>query len=268
MSPRPSKSTTLAGKVASVLRAVKQLERKGHNDDRDFDYTRATDVFKAVRDKLFAQGVLLLPDESEPVYVSIPTNGGETWTECRLSVTYTFWESKDSSLPPLRCNGIGRTPDEKALYIAQTGAEKAFLKRIGLMAEKIDDPEFDHQDESAGETLDDVAPPKVRRMEKPLTDYQISAIREGMGTAHRSEEELAQAVASIGYADTLTNVKRKYFKALFRWASDGKGTISAPKLEAVPAQPALPLRAAVAPIELRIGNQKVEFLPKDKPFAI
>src|SRR5579862_9658611 len=143
--PRPKSEKTLAARVAAVLRGVKKLERKGHNAAGDYDYTRATDVFKAVRDRLFAQGILLLPDEGEPQYVPVQTNGGETLTECRLPVTYTFWASKESSLPPLRCHGVGRTRDEKALYIAQTGAEKAFLKRIGLMAEKIDDPEFDGQ---------------------------------------------------------------------------------------------------------------------------
>jgi len=266
---RPKTPLSLTAKVAAVLRSVKKLERKGHNDQGDYDYTRATDVFKAVRDRLFAQGVLLLPDEGEPVYVSIQTNGGETWTECRLPVTYTFWESKDSSLPPLRCNGVGRTRDEKALYIAQTGAEKAFLKRIGLMAEKIDDPEFDSKQSSTEttETLDDAAPMRTPRKEKPLAAYQIDNIREAMANTGKTEEQLSQAVAGIGHAAELAQMKQKYFKELFKWASDGRGTVAPPKPQAVPAQPALPLRTA-PPVELRIGNQTVEFQPKDKPYAI
>ena len=173
MTPR-SKSQPLAAKVAAVLRSVKKLERQGHNADGDYDYTRASDVFEAVRDKLFAKGILLLPDESEPTYRDIITNGGKAFLECRLSVSYTFTNGTES-LDSKRCNGIGRTRDEKALYIAQTGAQKAFLKRVGLMAEVIDDPEFDGS--QTAETLDDAAPMKgagkVRRREQPLREFEI-----------------------------------------------------------------------------------------------
>ena len=263
---RSKTPTTLAAKVAQVLRAVKKLKRKGHNEERDFDYTRATDVFEAVRNQLFALDVLLLPDEGEPVYVAIQTNGGETWTECRLPVTYTFTDG-ETSLPPLRCHGIGRTPDEKALYIAQTGAEKAFLKRIGLMAEKIDDPEYDGK-QPPEESIEEALPQRVPRKEQPLTGYQIEAIREGMSVAGRTEEQLSQAVAGIGHAAELAKVKQKYFKDLFRWASDGKGTITPPKLTAAPDQGALPLRAAREPIQMKIGAKSIEFEAKEKPFAI
>ena len=275
MSPRPKAELPLNKKVAAVLRSVKKLERKGHNANGDYDYTRATDVFKAVRNRLFAQGVLLLPDEGDPVYVSIPTNGGETLTECRLPVTYTFWESKDSSLPPLRCNGIGRTKDEKALYIAQTGAEKAFLKRVGLMAEKIDDPEYDgrqrsdHEQFETGESLDDVAPMRVPNSQKPVTPSQIRAFREACAQSNKSDDEISGYLLTAHKVSTIAELKRgRPFTDAIRWASNGAGTL-AQKPQAAPAlQGSLPLPRPAPSFEMSVGGKRLEVQPKTGSYAL
>jgi len=272
--PRPRAEKPLAARVAAVLGAVKKLERKGHNSNGDYDYTRATDVFKAVRDRLFALGILLLPDEGEPVYVSIPTNGGELLTECRLPVTYTFWESKDSSLPPLRCHGVGRTKDEKALYIAQTGAEKAFLKRIGLMAEKIDDPEWDGRQHSeqygTGESLDDVAPLKgsKRKREQPIRDFEVAAIENACADTQKKPAEIADVMCARFKVATVPELKRWQFKDALAWASNGAGTL-APKPQAAPAlQGSLPLPRPAPSFEMRVGGKSVEVQPKTGSYAL
>lgn len=256
----------LTARVAKVFRAVKKLERRGHNTDDDYDYTRATDVFEEVRDRLFADGILLQRDEAEPVYVDKDTNGDGWLQECRLRVQYSFTDG-ESSTEPEHCNGIARKANsDKALYTAQTGADKAFLKRKGLMAEVIDDPEF--EDKPAGESLYDVAPMRTPRKEKPLAAYQIENIREAVANTGKSAEQLSQAVASIGHAAQLEDTKQKYFKALFTWASDGRGTVAAPKPPAAPDQGALPLRAAPAPIQMKIGSKSIEFEPKEKGYAL
>jgi hypothetical protein len=269
MSPRPKTDLPLATKVANVLRAVKRLKRQGHNDDGDYDYTRATDVFSAVRDRLFAQGVLLLPNEGDPVYVPIQTNEGIVLTECRLPVTYTFKDAKEE-LPPLRCNGIGRTADEKALYIAQTGAEKAFLKRIGLMAEKIDDPEFDrngdHEAHETGESIDDVAPMRVPNSQKPVTDSQIRAFNEACAANNKSMPEIVEYLTSAHKASTIAELKRgKPFTDAIRWASNGAGTL-APKPPAL--QGSLPLPRPAPSFEMRVGGRTEVVQPKTGSYSI
>lgn len=189
---RPPKPKPLAQKVAAILRAVKKLERNGRNNQDGYDYTRATDVFESVRDKLFAAGVLLLPDEAEPTYIGYVTNGGIVFTECRLRVAYTFTDGTES-LPPLHCHGVGRTDDEKALYIAQTGAEKAFLKRVGLMAELIDDPEFTGQADHGYHGDTDEAEPRVafqRSSDKTVTHAQRRAFASACESTHKTGDEI------------------------------------------------------------------------------
>lgn len=266
---RPKAIIPLVDKIAQAFEAVGKLPRAGRNKTRHYPYTRASDVFEAVRSHLFRRGVLICPTESTPEYVPVgPSNGGEQITECRLQVTYTFRDALEK-LEPMVFNGIGRDVEDKSLYKAQTGAQKALLKRFGLMAEETDDPEWDSATEGeSGETLEDVAPRRVPRKEKPLATYHIDAIREGMAVGGRTEEQLSQAVAAIGHAAELAQVKQKYFKDLFRWASDGKGTVTGPKPMAVPDQGALPLRAAPAPIQMKIGNKSIEFEPKEKGYAL
>lgn len=265
----PRKASNLTTRVAQVLRQVEKLKRKGINKADGYDFTRATDVFAAVRDKLFAAGILLLPNEGQPEYVDRTTNGGELLQECRLPVIYTLTDGIDK-LPPLTCHGIARDLSDKALYKAQTGAEKAFLKRIGLMAEEVDDPEYDGK--AASETLDDVAPRRTPRKEKPLAAYQIENVQAAMQATGKTEEQLVAMVAKFGAAG-LADVKQRHFKELLMWASDGRGTIAAPaapKLTAVPdqAQATLPLRAAPQPVELKIGSQKIEFEPRQSAYSV
>lgn len=259
------KPMNLTNRVAAVFHAVKKLERRGRNQDGDYNYTRATDVFEEVRERLFRQGILLHRDEDKPEYVDKQTNGGDWLQECRLRVTYWFSDGTEKTEPE-HCNGVARKLDDKALYVAQTGADKAFLKRKGLMAEVIDDPEFDGQ--STSETIEDAAPRRTSRKEQPLRPYHIDNIREAMVNTGKTEEDLARQVAAVGHADTLENVKQKYFRDLFRWAADGQGTIHAPKPQAVAAQPSLPLRTAAQPIEMKIGNKSIEFPAKDKAFSV
>jgi hypothetical protein len=265
--PRPKIPVPLVDKIAQAFEAVGKLPRAGTNKTRRYKYPRASDVFEAVRGELFKRRVLICPTEGAPEYTPVAqTNGGEQITECRLQITYTVRDQLEK-LEPMVVNGIGRDVEDKALYKAKTGALKTLLKQLGLIAEEADDPEWDSSEAPAGETLDDAAPMRTPRKEKPLAAYQIDNIREAMANTGKTEEQLSQAVAGIGHTAELAQMKQKYFKELFKWASDGRGTVAPPKPQAVPAQPALPLRAA-PPVEMRIGNKAVEFQPKDKPYAI
>jgi len=266
--PRPKTIVPLTDKIAQAFKAVGKLQRAGTNTKRHYKWTRATDVFEAVRLEFFNRGVLVIHDEGTPEYVAVAqSNGGEQITECRLPVKYSFKDAT-GEIGPFTVNGIGRDVEDKALYKAQTGAQKALLKRFGLMAEEVDDPEWDGSQAPAGETLDDAAPMRTPRKEQPLAAYQIENIREAMRNTGKTDAQLSQAVASIGHAAQLEDTKKKYFKELFKWASDGRGTVATPKLEAAPDQGALPLRAARDPIQMKIGAKSIEFEPKDKAYSV
>jgi hypothetical protein len=270
---RPKNEIPLVKKIAQAFKAVGKLPRNGKNLTRHYNWTRATDVLEAVRLELFNRDVLICPSEGVPEYVAVgPTNGGEQLTECRLAVTYVFRDAT-GELPPITINGIGRDVEDKSLYKAQTGAQKALLKRFGLMAEVVDDPEFDgygaEQAGETGESIDDVAPMRVPSSQKPVTPLQVDAFQKACAENGKTADEISHYLAGEHKVDAIEKLRRgKPFTAAIRWASDGKGTLAAPKPQAVPDQGRLPLRTAPVPVELKIGNKAIQFEPKKSAYSV
>ena len=263
--PRQKNPLPLITAVARAFKGVGKLQRRGKNHSRRYPFTYASDVLAAVRDKLLSQDIIIHLSEGEPRYERniAQTNGGESLTECNLAVTYTFMNPMEK-LPPMTVNGVGRDVDDKSLYKAQTGAQKALLKRFGLMAEDTEDPEFDQGGQETGETLDDVAPLKGSTREKTLvTPAQIRAFEEACASTGKTADQVSAYLLTNHKVSELKELGRgKPFTQAIVWASDGKGTLDqAPKPQAVPDQGKLPLRTATQPIELKIGNKTVSFEP-------
>lgn len=263
---RPKNPVPLITAVARAFKGVEKLARRGKNKARRYPFTYASDVLEAVRDRLLGQDIIIHMTEAEPRYERniTQTNGGESITECNLAVTYTFMNALEKILP-MTVNGVARDVEDKALYKAQTGAQKALLKRFGLMAEETDDPEFDHQGEPAGETLDDVAPLRGPKVPKVVTERQIVAFNEACVNAGKTEQEKSEYLLQTHKVASIAELGRgKPFTQAIVWASDGKGTLEPPKPQAVPGQGTLPLRTAPQPIEMKIGNQTVTVEQKNR----
>lgn len=264
---RPKADVPLVKKIAQAFKAVGKLQRAGTNKTRRYKFTRATDVFEAVRLELFNRDVLCCPSEGKPEFVNLgPTNGGEQMTECRLAVTYIFRDAA-SELPPMTFNGVGRDVEDKAIYKAQTGAQKALMKRFGLMAEEADDPEWDDREAQTGETLDDVAPRRTPTKFKPIRDFEIQAFQEACANTSKTPDEISAYLAGTHKIAALPEMRRGDFKLAMRWASNGAGTLT-PKPKAVPSQASLALRTATKPVELKIGNKTVEFEPSKTAYSV
>src|SRR5271165_2456237 len=241
---RPKNPVPLVTKIARTFAAVERLQRKGEHP-RGFRFTRAHDVFEIVRHKLLDQGILVCPVEGTPVYLSLQSNGGELITECRLQVTYTFQDEKEKLDPPLVINGFGRSVGDEALEIAQTKAQKALLKRFGIMADEQDDapvPNGEHQ------------PDTQRGSDKTVTHAQIRAFNEACVAGNRTADEIMTYLFHEHQVTGIQHLGRgKPFTMALSWAW-GK---SAPKPQAAPAlQGTLPMTTLTPPIELRIGNKR------------
>jgi len=123
---RPKLQKPLVDKIAEAFAKVEKLQRRGENATRGYKWTRASDVLAAVRADLLSRGVLIHINEGKPEYERnvAQSNGGESITECNLAVTYTFQDAA-SELKPMTINGVGRDVEDKSLYKAQSGAQKA-----------------------------------------------------------------------------------------------------------------------------------------------
>lgn len=265
---RPKSDLPLVKKIAQAFKAVGKLPRNGVNAKRRYKSTRASDVLEAVRLELLNRDVLIHITEAPPVYVPIAaTNGGEQLTECHLAVTYTFMDDREKLLP-MTINGVGRDVDDKALYKAQTGAQKALLKRFGLMTEDADEFDSDlNEQPQTSEGIDDVAPMRNPEAKKRVTDAQISAFYEACANTGKTADEMSGYLLTTHQVSEIAKLGRgRPFTDAIRWASNGAGTL-APKPQPAPAmQSKLPLPAP--PIEMRIQNQTVYVEPKKGSYAL
>lgn len=271
---RQAKQKPLVTKIADAFRAVAKLERRGKNKTRHFNYTRASDVYEAVRDELFSRGVLMCPSEGAPVYVDniATSNGGESINECRLPVTYVFQDESGKLDPPMTVNGIGRDVEDKALYKAQTGAQKALLRRFGLLAEEADEFDGDQsQDEAAaptGESIEEFAPRRVPRREQPIREFEMRAIEDACADTKKTSAEISEAMLTRFKAAKPADLRRWQFKEALRWASDGAGTL-APKPPAAPAlQESMSFPKAAPSFEMRVGGKTLVVESKTGSYSV
>jgi hypothetical protein len=256
---RPKKEVPLVDKIAQAFAAVERLQRKGEHP-RGFRYTRAHDVFEIVRSKLLSRGVLVCPVENLPEYIAIQTNGGEVMTECRLQVTYTFQDAQGRLDPPLVINGLGRSIGDEALEIAQTKAQKALLKRFGIMADEQDDaPATGKQPE-----------PERRRSrdEKPVTMPQMKVFNQACEESGRTAEEIMQYLFDVHHVAGISHLSRgKPFTEAMRWANQ-KGE-PAPKPQAAPAlQSSMPFPRPASSFEMTVRGKTETITPKTGSYSL
>ena len=266
---RPKAQAPLVRKIAQAFKALGKLERRGTNTKRRYKYPRAADVFQLVRRRLLDLGVLILPSEEKAEYVTMPTNGGEQLTECRLYVTFLITDG-EQSLPAMPANGVGRDVEDKALYKAKTGAEKYLVKQLALMVEIVDDPEWDGEGEyDAAETLHDAPAARVPNAQKPVTIPQIRAFNDACASTQKTQPEILQYLYDVHQVTGVKDLRRgKPFTEALRWANSNGASAPAPKPVAAPALQSKMFPAPAPSTELKIGNKSIEIPAQKNSFAL
>jgi len=268
---RPKREIPLVDKIAEAFAKVGKLPRSGRNKTRNYRFTYASDVLAAVRADLLSRGVLIHISEGQPEYVPVAqSNGGEQITECHLPITYTFMDAT-MELKPMVINGAGRDVEDKALYKAQTGAQKALLKRFGLMAEETDDPEFDGVSEPQTDIAQEMRDAEARQVRQPktVTIAQIHTFNAACQETGKSQDEVSGYLLTTHQVSKLADLGRgRPFTIALAWAKQKPPSLAlAPKPQPAPAmQSKLPLPAP--PIELRIGNKTVTVEPQKGSYAL
>jgi len=255
-----------------------------------------------VRADLLSRGVLIHINEGKPEYERnvAKSIGGDSITECNLAITYTFMDSS-GELKPMTINGVGRDVEDKALYKSQTGAQKALLKRFGLMAEE-DEPEPEQEQDApidGAQAMREAEARKPVRPPKTVTIAQIHTFNTACQETGKSADEVSGYLLTAHQVSKLADLGRgQPFTQALAWAKQRPPSLSlAPKqdhaseatvprtsvanepyavqgaggsqrLELAPAgmQSRLPLPAP--PSELKIGNQRIEIPARKDTYAL
>ena len=180
---------SIAARLAEACAAVSNLKKLGNNGE--YSYLRIVDIADAMRDELFSRGILVIPNDLEcnVAQFAAPDPVGRVITEVRVKTEFTVTDGKQSLV--FAAYGTGRDMDAKALFAAQTGALKSWLKRLGLIFGERDDPEVEAR---APE------PDELPRQKAAQSRYQERAWSAVLATCGRTESEIEALLSeAMGY---------------------------------------------------------------------
>lgn len=130
----------LITKISNVQKELDKIEKDGHNKNQNYDYVTEAAVKANLQSKLAEQGISIIPSYEILNVWNTKTGRGSNLNFVSVMGKFEITDGIDSihgSMP-----GIGMDSGDKAIYKAETGAQKNFLMQTFLMTTG-DDPEQD-----------------------------------------------------------------------------------------------------------------------------
>jgi phage FluMu protein gp41 len=203
-------------RLAAACAEVGGLKMKG--DNGSYPYLRMSDIADALRGPLFSRGLVLIANDvecHERIFSS--PNPDRAYTEFRVRTEFTVSDGRQSRV--YSAYGVGRDMDGKALFAAQTGAMKSWLKRLGLIFGERDDPEVEARKE----------PEELPKQKAAQLRYQKSAWKSVIASSGKTEAELLQIVGeAMGEmsTDKLLSLSREDFDRAMKAALQDDGNLT------------------------------------------
>jgi hypothetical protein len=203
-----SRRKTIAERLIESCDAVTGLRKLGDFNSQ-FKYLRILDIANALRGELFARGLIIIPNdiECERDSWNSPQFDDRHYTEYRVRTQFTVTDGRHRV--SFCSYGVGRDMDGKALFIAQTGALKAWLKRLGLIFGEWDDPEVEGSED------------RPRRETTALASYQerawSSALKSCGKTADQIDAYLSESFGFDVNTQSIAALGRKDFDLAMKW---------------------------------------------------
>lgn len=135
-----TKSASLIESISNVQKQLTKIEKDGHNQRQGYDYVTEAAIKANLQTKLAEEGIAIIPTYQILDSWNRNTNKGGILNFVSVLGTFEITNGTDSiygSMP-----GIGMDSGDKAIYKAETGAQKNFLMQTFLMTTG-DDPEQD-----------------------------------------------------------------------------------------------------------------------------
>lgn len=229
---QPAPVKPLAAKLAEVCEAVGGVGKNGKNENDGYRYQRWRDIAAAVRGEMAKRGLVLIPMDaeilSEQRFPTQTVKHGQIdapLVEVKIKRGYRITDGVTSEFG--WGLGVGQDYRDKALYKAETGCLKYFLRGMFLIPDIEDDPEeaADHAQAEiaavpAGERIERAKQENYANAadlaERAIRTWNTLCVRHGKTVAQRR----AFLLANFG-VKTIVEVKSKldYDKAIV-WASN------------------------------------------------
>ncbi len=160
----------LASKLAEIMGEIGRITKGGTNSAQGYKYVMASQVADAVREKLAAHNVIMLPVGADVV------ESGRTPSEKQslltIRFTWRFVDGDSGETLDFQSIGTGADSGDKAAYKATTGAIKYALLTAFLIPTG-DDPENDAAvSNAAKEIFGDVVKPVEKKAAKATGEWE------------------------------------------------------------------------------------------------
>lgn len=196
--PEPAAIAGLYAKLLAAAREVGRVPERGRNEAQGYSYAREDDLVEAVREHLYANGVLLLPDVEDVATRDTQRLDRDTgqvlpgWPITRVKMRFAFVDAESGVQRVLGAVGEGSDPGDKGVYKAMTGALKYVLRQSFLIPTG-DDAEAESSPPAG-------APPQGGRAPRLATDGQqrmLFARAKAAGLTNAERDARVQAIAGV-----------------------------------------------------------------------
>lgn len=131
----------LAAKLIKVQRAIKPVEKDGHNDFHDYDYTTESGFLNMLRPILVENNLIVLANITESTIVAtLKDKNGKDIPLTRVHIIFSIIDVDSGESFTGGAEGQGADALDKGVYKAITGATKYFLAKC-FQIPTGDDPE-------------------------------------------------------------------------------------------------------------------------------
>ena len=199
---------SLRQKLAVVRRRIAYVQKRGHNERKNYNYVTAADIAGAVGDILAELGVVVVPRLESISHEPSRTARSEVEHVARVVMAYTFMDVDTTEEITVKVAGEGLDAGDKAPYKAMTGALKYALLQSFLLATG-DDPENESAQshyargpqprtvtQQETKAIYELVEKTGTELERVLEYYKVSSVAEMTeATYHRAMETLGKKLA-------------------------------------------------------------------------
>lgn len=212
-----AKPKSLVEKLAEACDAVGGIAKKGKNTQQNYSYVKAADVAKAIRHELFKRGVLVIPDEQSIDWAEVAFKSGTVMRECRLKTNYRITDGITEII--VGAFGVAMDSGDKAIYKAKTGAQKYFLRGLGLIPDEKDDPEADESVDKAtkGESTEEFD--QRTEGQKRVAQFQVNEFLARCKKTGKTDLQLIAYLKELGGYRQVEEMSRDQFPDALKWAT-------------------------------------------------
>lgn len=134
-------SNKLVQELAKIQKELEKMDKDGKNSRQGFEYVSEAQVKSMLQNKLADHGIMIIPHYEILNSWTTQTNNGKTMNYLSVMGHFKLTNGSDELVGSMP--GIGMDTGDKAIYKAETGAQKNFLMQLFLMSTG-DDPEHDN----------------------------------------------------------------------------------------------------------------------------